>query len=845
MEVVVYLMLLIYLVHLAFLFPSSTQADNGGQLGAILDCSSRAGKEEGVAMELAIRDINKNLTLWTKCSRHGPLHAAQAARYLVNRRGVKGIIAPNSWDESSAIAEVGHQLNVPIVSLYDSTPVWATTRWPSFVQASPSTCRQMKAVASIVNSWGWRRVNVIYEDADFASSDILNHLYGALHDADVEFSALVPLSSSSHTLQEEMEKLRSGQCRVFVVHTSLGLAERIFGKAKEMKMMEEEYVWITTHSVTSMIHAVNASVISSMEGVVGVARYFPDVREDFHKKFTANFRQKYPEEKNDDPGMSALQAYDAARAVGSALNVDAQKMMEAIEKTNFQGLSGEIRFDDRKLAPANRFRIINVVGKSYRELGFWSEGLGFSTVMEDAHNSSMIILGHVFWPGGGPWSAPRGWGLETIPKPLRIGVPNGSLLEKFIKVEYDPITKQPNFSGFSIQVFTKTVAKLKYDLPHEFVALQGSYTEMVKKVQNKELDAAVGDINIISSRYEYVEFTHAYTESGLCMVVPIERRSSRAWLFMKPFTKGLWLLTILINVYNGFVIWSIEKHHCSDPKAPILAQIASLIWLAFATLFSWHGGRLHSDLSKMATVVWLFVALIITQSYTASLTSMLTLQNIEPKISSLETLKAQHAYVGYNKRSFVKDYLVTALHFNPDYIKNFTTAEDYSEAFKSGEIAAAFLEAPDAKLFVAKYCNTFTIAGPTYKVGGYGFAFPKGSVLLHDIDEALLSVFESGELKELEDSLMASQTCVDSQPQNDPASLSPQGFFVPFIFTGGTSTVALAIYYFRTRLNADSMPQHKGIWLLISLVLLKWRNHRNRFSRKVSDIDTPTDSPNV
>lgn len=108
----------------------------------------------------------------------------------------------------------------------------------------------------------------------------------------------------------------------------------------------------------------------------------------------------------------------------------------------------------------------------------------------------------------------------------------------------------------------------------------------------QEFDAAVGDIAIIARRYKYVEFSHAHTESGLVMVVPILKHSNKTWLFMKPFTKAMWLLTVFVNVYNGFVVWSIEKDYCTDLKGPFLHQIGTLIWLAFATLFSLHSNFL-------------------------------------------------------------------------------------------------------------------------------------------------------------------------------------------------------------------------------------------------------------
>lgn len=64
-----------------------TNEVENGIVGAILDCSSRVGKEERVAMEMAIEDVNKKqrnqrLIFRVKCSRGGPVQAAQAGKLL-------------------------------------------------------------------------------------------------------------------------------------------------------------------------------------------------------------------------------------------------------------------------------------------------------------------------------------------------------------------------------------------------------------------------------------------------------------------------------------------------------------------------------------------------------------------------------------------------------------------------------------------------------------------------------------------------------------------------------------------------------------------------------------------
>ncbi|XP_027061001.1 glutamate receptor 2.7-like [Coffea arabica] len=836
----------------------NVEAVKGIDVGAIVDLSARIGKEEAVAMQMAAEDARnqtrQRLTLLLKNSQGEAVQAVLAARHLIKKKQVLAILGPGSGEETFSVAEVGTQFDVPILSLADSCPSWGTKRWPFLVQASPSKNLQMKAVAAVVQSWGWRRVNVIYEDIDSSADGITPHLYDALQEVGAQISHLTALPSlaNASTLSEELHMLKRDQCRVFVVHVTLALGVRLFNMVKEKKMMERGYVWITTDSLTSLVHSMDASTISSMQGVLGIKSYYDDKGQkyqDFFQRFQYKFGLKHPEEKNHEPGNSALEAYDAIWTVALALqegNINHQLLLDKISTADFPGVSGKIHFSEQRLAPANVFQITNVIGRSYREVGFWSYGKGFSMSVDETaqRNVSMEVLGQLFWPGGPP-DTPKGWDIPTASSThLRIGVPSAPLVKYFVKVEIDPITKGYSFSGFSIDVFRESVKYLPYFLGCDFIPFEGTYDALVEQVRLKNFDAAVGDIAIVSERYVNADFTQPHTESGLVLIVPTQSQSKKGWLFLEPFTSAMWLLTALVHIYNGFVIWMIERNYCPELKGSPLNQMGTLLWLAFATLFSLHGDRLHSNLSRMATVVWLFVAVIISQSYTASLTSMLTLPRLEPKVANIETLRNSNAVIGHSSKAFVRAYLLNVLHFNPNNIKNFSSFEECAEDLKNGRIAGAFLEVPTSKVFLAKYCKSFMTAGPTYKAGGYGFAFSKGSPLIADMDEALLKVFESGRLKELEDNMTALEKCVEIESESETLRLSPSSFYILFMFTGGTSTAALAIYFVHSKFKVDNtaMREHKRIWLLILLVLKHWRNKRAQFPRNVSLAETPVDA---
>lgn len=152
----------------------------------------------------------------------------------------------------------------------------------------------------------------------------------------------------------------------------------------------------------------------------------------------------------------------------------------------------------------------------------------------------------------------------------------------------------------------------------------------------------------------------------------------------------------------------------------LLSQTVNLITIKYYD-FYFTAEKLRSNLSRMVMLVWLIVALILAQIYTASLTSMLTVQRLVPTIGNAEGLKKNNAVVGTYRGSFVETYLEQHVGIPSKNIKPYGSEEEFVQAFEAKQISAVFLEAPYAKVFLAKYCNSFVKAGPTYEVGGFGF----------------------------------------------------------------------------------------------------------------------------
>jgi ionotropic glutamate receptor len=101
-------------------------------------------------------------------------------------------------------------------------------------------------------------------------------------------------------------------------------------------------------------------------------------------------------------------------------------------------------------------------------------------------------------------------------------------------------------------------------------------------------------------------------------------------------------------------------------------------------MFYWlPGEKVVNNWSRFVMIIWFFVVLNLTQSYTASLTSMLTVQRLQPTFVDVKEIKKRGYFVGYQKDSFVKELLTKQLNFHESKLKAYITPEEYDEALST------------------------------------------------------------------------------------------------------------------------------------------------------------------
>lgn len=131
-----------------------------------------------------------------------------------------------------------------------------------------------------------------------------------------------------------------------------------------------------------------------------------------------------------------------------------------------------------------------------------------------------------------------------------------------------------------------------------------------------------------------------------------------------------------------------------------------------------------SCLGRAVLIIWLFVVLIINSSYTASLTSILTVQQLSSHIKGIQSLIDSDEPLGYQVGSFAEHYLHEELNISKSRLVALGSPEAYAKALKDGPekggVAAVVDERPYVESFLSKQC-TFRIVGQEFTKSGWGF----------------------------------------------------------------------------------------------------------------------------
>ncbi|XP_057787760.1 glutamate receptor 2.8-like [Salvia miltiorrhiza] len=802
-------------------------------IGVVLDVNSPMGFMADSCMKMAVADFYENhpnyatrLQLHTR-NAESILDANFAVVELLKQEVVQGVIGPQRSTEDTFFAELGQNVRVPIISFASSSSATSYTDNHYFIRATPDDAVQMQALAAICKGFQWSELAILYEDTD-SGSHFVSLLNKEFQKADIGLSYMVaiPNSADDKDILKELNKLATRQTRVFLVHMNLALGNRLFPLAKRAGVMSEGYAWIISNSLSIFMESMDSATHDSMEGVIGIRPYLSRSKdlESFRGRWKRNVTLSSSTGSFMELNAYGLWAYDAVTALAiamekinsSILNASASinvrqknlsvstfgpELLKKLSSIKFRGLSGDFELVDGKLKPS-AFEIFNVIGSGEKTVGFWTPDRGIvrdmGTSGSTSYSTSANELKSIVWPGDS-LTRPTGWAIPTSGN-LRVGIPWKHGFIEFVDA-IDLGDGHVNASGFSIDIFLATLEALPFRINYEFRIyndtkdINWSYDDMLHKIP-EEFDMVVGDTTNWAPRAEYVDFSLPYSESGVVLVVK-NRKAFDMWIFVKPLSWDLWLAIIVACIVMGIVLLVLERRvgvasSGTDSMRAPKEKSGMVYWSPVAVLAFPERNMVSNSWSALVLVFWLFMAFILMQSYTANLSAILT-------VDQLKFAFSDNYYVGCQDGSFMKRFLIDQLHISASRLKSYASAEEYHEAMtlgsKNGGIDAIFDEIPYMKILLNKYDNQYKMAGPTYRTGGFGFAFPKGSSLAAHFSKAILDVTQGSNMTEIEQTNFgpgySSQDPLSSTISQGTSSLTFHEFAGLFLVIGSVTLIAL------------------------------------------------------
>jgi ionotropic glutamate receptor len=124
-------------------------------------------------------------------------------------------------------------------------------------------------------------------------------------------------------------------------------------------------------------------------------------------------------------------------------------------------------------------------------------------------------------------------------------------------------------------------------------------------------------------------------------------------------------------------------------------------------------------------IIWLFVVLILNSSYIASLTSILTVEQLSSPVKGIESLITSNDPIGYLRGSFAENYLTVELSIHKNRLVALNSPNEYEKALRDGPrkvggVAAVIDERAYMELFLSTRCE-FGIVGQEFTKMGWGF----------------------------------------------------------------------------------------------------------------------------
>jgi polar amino acid transport system substrate-binding protein len=322
--------------------------------------------------------------------------------------------------------------------------------------------------------------------------------------------------------------------------------------------------------------------------------------------------------------------------------------------------------------------------------------------------------------------------------------------------EIPPFVYKENnrLTGFSIDLWQAIADEMK--LGSSF-SEYSTLPDLLQSIKSGKTDLGIAAISITAERSNEFDFSQPMFDAGLQIMIrdqsggggsAVETLRLIASSAVLPFV-GLTLLFILVPAH--FVWWS-ERRHARGmiENHAYFPGIFEACWWAASTLATQADQMPRSAFGRIVAVLWMFTSVVFVAYFTASVTSSLTVQQLQGDIKGPEDLPGKQVATTTGSTSAVY------LRQQNAQVVEFPRIEEAYDALLKGQADAVVFDSPVLLYYAAHEGKArVNLVGSVFRKESYGIIFPQNSPQRRHVDNALLTLKENGTYQRIYDKWFA------------------------------------------------------------------------------------------
>lgn len=324
---------------------------------------------------------------------------------------------------------------------------------------------------------------------------------------------------------------------------------------------------------------------------------------------------------------------------------------------------------------------------------------------------------------------------------IRVNIPQKKLRVGYFLETPFVVESTDKVDGLSIMLWERVAEEL--DLSYDY-KIYNQVDSLKNAIKRKDIDVAINPLVVSAADFTEMEFTQPVLISNLAIAARADQNSLLLELISRIFTweflAGVIAMGFIILIF-GFLAWLFERKANADqfPNTP-RGLWDSFWWSAVTMTTVGYGDKAPKTVGgRLIAVAWMFTAVIIVASYTATISSSLTIGNFSVEINSLQDLHsariladAQSQAQNYLQRHGVNSQQLADPQKALDMVVN-----DQADAFVADEIMLRYL------FHKGDYEEKLLIAPGKYLKQNYAFGLAKDSQFERPINMALMKILKS------------------------------------------------------------------------------------------------------